>query len=162
MKPGSKAALISTRPLTHLDRVEVKARLSSSTVPVRDGCWLWMGSKSNGYGRVRIRGRTYQAHRLAYYAHKGEIPKGLALDHLCRNPPCINPAHLEAVTQAENVRRGERPMRPRCLKGHLYDLENTYIHNDTRVCRECNRIAARAYYYRNGPRVRDRRRKSDR
>ena len=67
------------------------------------GCWLWAGA-DNGEGYGKFRGKY--AHRLSYERHKGPIPDGLHLDHLCRMPCCINPDHLEPVTNAENARRG--------------------------------------------------------
>lgn len=79
------------------------------------GCWIWLASKTKGYGALgrRIDGRnvTLQAHRVAYELAVGAIPDGLVLDHLCRNPSCVNPAHLEPVTNAENLRRGVQGMR---------------------------------------------------
>jgi len=73
------------------------------------GCWLWDGNKRNGYGRFKINGdRTRSAHRASYEFHIGEIPEGMVSDHLCRNPSCINPDHLEVVTLKENIRRGNQ------------------------------------------------------
>ena len=70
-------------------------------------CWVWQGTPgSTGYPRVNVGGRFYAAHRLFYEQHKGPIPDGLHLDHLCRVPMCVNPDHLEAVTPKENLRRG--------------------------------------------------------
>ncbi|GAA3948055.1 hypothetical protein GCM10022383_27280 [Microbacterium soli] len=70
------------------------------------GCWEWSGTiSSTGYGQVKIDGRHVAVHRLSYELHVGPIPDGLVIDHLCSNRKCANPAHLEAVTQAENVRR---------------------------------------------------------
>ena len=68
-------------------------------------CWIWQGSVSGRYGRIRINKQYHQAHR-AYYEQAGNvIPEGLVLDHLCEQTRCVNPDHLEPVTQKENVRR---------------------------------------------------------
>jgi len=70
------------------------------------GCWIWQRSKDRkGYGQIRVDGRLTYAHRYMYERHVGTIPAGLELDHLCCVPACCNPAHLEPVTHAENVRR---------------------------------------------------------
>lgn len=79
------------------------------------GCWVWSKrTVVNGYGRMGDgQGRTVMAHRLAYEYWVGEIPLGLTIDHVCRNKLCCNPAHLEAVTPSENVRRAyKHPPRP--------------------------------------------------
>src|SRR6185369_15980191 len=59
------------------------------------GCWLWQRALAAGYGSVRINGKTCGAHRMMYERHKGPIGAGLVLDHLCHNPACVNPDHLE-------------------------------------------------------------------
>lgn len=70
-------------------------------------CWVWQGSDDgDGYGTVRRDRRTLKAHRFYYEQVRGPIPDGLQLDHLCRIRRCVNPAHLEPVTQAENMQRG--------------------------------------------------------
>ncbi len=74
------------------------------------GCWYWRGRLDNqGYGRVKIRQRQSAAHRVAWQLERGDVPDGLVLDHLCRNP-----AHLEPVTSAENTRRGHAARRSQC------------------------------------------------
>ena len=70
-------------------------------------CWIWIkATDDRGYGRIAHRGRNVRAHRLYYETLKGPVPPGLELDHLCRNPACVNPDHLDPVTHRVNVRRG--------------------------------------------------------
>lgn len=103
-------------------------------------CWIWTGATNNGgYGVGWTGTATRLAHRLAYEYKIGPIPAGLHIDHLCRNRLCVNPDHLEAVTQAENNRRAGAA-RTDCAHGHPYDEANTYwTKAGTRVCRTCQR-----------------------
>lgn len=77
-----------------------------------DGCWIWTGATdARGYGVIGLGRRKdgiMPAHVASYETHEGQVPEGMVLDHLCRNPSCINPDHLEPVTLAENSRRGSR------------------------------------------------------
>jgi HNH endonuclease len=111
-------------------------------------CHVWQGAHVGGYGRVRDAGRLRYAHVMAWEAVNGPVPAGLELDHLCRVPACIRPDHLEAVTRAVNVRRGDGPRLSRerkvtkthCPQGHPYDAVNTYVDsNGWRHCRACTR-----------------------
>lgn len=71
------------------------------------GCWEWQRFRDKlGYGSLHLAGKRLAAHRYVYEKMRGEIPDGLVLDHLCRNPSCVNPDHLEPVTYAVNSRRG--------------------------------------------------------
>jgi hypothetical protein len=112
-----------------------------------DGCWEWVGPKNDsGYGVTFARriGRREQAHRVAWELQRGPIPDGLQIDHLCRNRACVNPDHLEPVTQRENLIRGMgtpglRYRATHCVNGHLFDEANTYITKwGTRNCRACS------------------------
>jgi hypothetical protein len=110
-------------------------------------CWLWVGAlNESGYGVVRAsRARSnHLAHRWSYEQAKGPIPEGLTIDHLCRVTNCVNPEHLEAVTQAVNNFRAENgAARVRrtgcCIHGH--SLSDAYIDGrGRRVCRTCTKI----------------------
>lgn len=108
------------------------------------GCWLWEGSAvPRGYGTMTVAQTPRRVHVFVYEALVGPVPEGLELDHLCNTPACCNPAHLEPVTHAENVRRAAA-RRTHCPKGHAWTPENTYrrVHRNgavSRNCRACNR-----------------------
>lgn len=64
-----------------------------------DGCWEWNAYVSpNGHGRFSVDGISRYAHRFSYVLHKGEIPAGLFVRHLCNNPSCVNPLHLDIIS----------------------------------------------------------------
>ena len=70
-------------------------------------CWIWPYSlNKDGYGHLQKNKKLTGAHKLIFEFINGELPKGIELDHLCRTPMCVNPTHLEAVSHAENCRRG--------------------------------------------------------
>ncbi|WP_217269810.1 HNH endonuclease signature motif containing protein [Neobacillus endophyticus] len=124
-----------------------------------DSCWNWTGIKrSDGYGAFVIENKWFRPHRFAYELIKGEIPPGLVLDHLCRNPLCVNPDHLEPVTNRENVRRGlagmQNKLKTHCPHGHEYTEENTYTSNrGKRNCKTCNRERTRKAYWENNEKL---------
>jgi hypothetical protein len=116
------------------------------------GCRLWIGAKIwGGYGRLRIAGKHVLAHRAAYEDHTGySISADLTVDHLCRNRACINPKHLEVVTQMENVHRGEglagrHARKMVCINGHPFTADNTLPGKKQgwRVCRLCKLATGR-------------------
>ena len=67
-------------------------------------CWIWQGGirNSDGYGAFKVGKKMWPAHRYSYFLANGSIPEGLVIDHSCHNPPCVNPAHLRAVTVSQN------------------------------------------------------------
>lgn len=114
-------------------------------------CWTWTASVTvnGGYGQFRVRPRTLRAHIVAWTLLVGPVPDGLVLDHLCRTPRCVNPAHLEPVTLAENTRRGMSPAAVtvrlnRCSRGHALTDANTIRKADgRRQCRACDNAGQR-------------------
>ena len=70
------------------------------------GCWVWLRTKTGrGYGFTYHGGKQLLAHRHYYMTFNGDIPKGYVIDHLCGNTSCVNPKHLEAITQSVNLLR---------------------------------------------------------
>ena len=125
----------------------------------REGeCWIWTAcTYPNGYGQFD---KGY-AHRRSYEFHIGPIPDGLVIDHLCRVRNCVNPEHLEPVTQLVNHHRGNAreaviesnkrrgAQRTHCPHGHEYSSENTRYEvkkngNVMRRCRTCRSSYHRA------------------
>lgn len=122
------------------------------------GCWIWGGSRNgSGYGNLSW---TYQgavqtgAHRISYIAHRGAVPDGLVIDHLCRVRACVNPQHMEVVESKENTFRSPVALgringtKTHCAKGHEYTAENTRLYRPpnrstiARVCIACTHAGA--------------------
>lgn len=115
------------------------------TAPVL-GCWVWQGAiQSRGYGSFgAATGKAVLAHRWSYEAARGKIPKGLTLDHLCRNKRCVRVDHLEVVSGRENTRRHFATV-TNCKWGHPLSGENLHIRKDgKRRCVACYRAAQEA------------------
>jgi hypothetical protein len=69
-------------------------------------CWLWKGKVLGDYGRFYYKGKRWYAHRLAWeWTNQQEIPPGMRVLHTCDEPSCVNPAHLQLGTQADNMRQ---------------------------------------------------------
>lgn len=136
---------VKGEPMRFLSGHNRRRGVEDYLVEEETGCWVWQRSTSRGYGYVTRGGRCVPAHRWYYEHLVGPIPEGLELDHLCRNPPCVNPDHLEPVTHAENMRRGIVPARAR--ERHI-EIERLWNQGLPR-----NEIADRLGYSRNGIKV---------
>lgn len=131
-------------------------------------CWMYTGYHGVGsYGNFSYKKVQHKAHRVAWELSRGPIPSGLVLDHLCRNKACVNPAHLEPVSQSVNAQRGLAGQhylsRTHCARGHPFDEANTVWRTMKdgrryRACRPCRDEYQRTYkaQYRRGGSMRDR------
>lgn len=116
-------------------------------------CWIWTASQhGKGYGSTTYQGRLLSAHRASFVIHGGVLIDGMDIDHLCRVRLCVNPEHLEQVTHAENIKRGDTGItwrsKTHCLRGHPFDDENTHWFTTARggsgrSCRACARERTR-------------------
>lgn len=143
MRPDKEIRLV----VTHLIR----------SVRLDHECWLWQGTVlNNGYGTVKWCEKRTTAHRAVWELLVGPVPDHMELDHLCRNPQCVNPKHLEPVTPRENKMRGvgitaQYAQRTHCKNGHEFTPDNTtYLKRpdgiQNRRCKECHRQRAKAAY----------------
>jgi hypothetical protein len=161
--PSLSTAMIAVRfgDLRLPARFWVKIRVDPVT-----GCWVWIGyRRPGGYGQFHVGSeldgsdRAVDVHRHAYLTLVGPVPEGLELDHVkargCVGPACVNPAHLEPVTHAENMRRGAGGKfwraKTHCPQGHPYDDINTERRYGRRYCGACRE--ARALARRNSARA---------
>lgn len=152
---GGRRQMATHKPIPILTPEQI-ARFWSHVHRVSDDeCWEWMLALQSGYGEfvARVNGQrvSYRAHRVSWALCKGDIPAGLTIDHLCRNKACVNPKHLEPVTDSENVLRGPTPAATNagktcCMYGHPFTAANTRItvgrSGIQRSCRACNLASA--------------------
>jgi len=136
-------------------RLAIDKRLVENTIVLASGCHEWQGNiSSDGYGRISYLNKKWRVHRLVWTLKNGPIPKGLDVRHYkCDNPPCINIDHLRIGTRKQNVqdmvrhgRQRKSMNKPYCTYGHKLTIENTYVHRNKRMCRECRRLVNRQRY----------------
>lgn len=112
-------------------------------------CWIWDAARNGlGYGIVWNGEKLLLAHRVSWTLTHGQIPRGVVIDHVCRNVACVNPTHLQLVTQRENTLRGISPnaiahRTNTCKRGH--SLEDARLEGGRRRCRQCSTIRTREY-----------------
>jgi hypothetical protein len=121
----------------------------------KNDCWVWGSGAAHGYSTILLDKELQETigvkqttvHRAMYILQNGPIPAHLVVDHLCGVRNCVNPEHLELVTQAENVDRAEtatatlNKKKTHCPTGHEYTDVNTHLNKNTnrRTCRSCHR-----------------------
>ena len=131
-------------------------KILSCVEPFNDkGCLLYLGHiTEQGYGRIKIKDKSYRVHRLIFEHFHGPLAVGLMPDHLCRVRHCIHPDHMEAVTNRVNLMRGVSPSaicarKTHCSKGHPYGEESSVTPNRSkarRICRICDRAQNKIQY----------------
>src|SRR5262249_23056850 len=120
-----------------------------SKVETTETCWKWKAwVNDEGYGLFYFRGQMRPAHRVSHELFIGPIPDRYEVDHLCRNPSCVRPDHLEAVTPRQNFERSDAPAsvnlrKTHCNWGHELSGANIHSYRGKRLCVECRRLRPR-------------------
>lgn len=136
---------------------KAKEKLDRLSVPEPNtGCHLWLASTDlAGYGGFCIKDKKIMAHRVAYFLYKGPIPEDFVVDHLCDNPSCVNPLHLEVKIQRDNGLRSKgspttiNANKTHCKRGHEFNDENTYISDSGRACKICAKEYKKEWHQKN-------------
>lgn len=109
-RSDTNSMMLEGHPIRYLPNHQARSKTApfiEEDMGYETPCWVWQRALDrNGYGSIRIDGRTRNPHRIYWEQENGPVPEGLELDHLCRVRSCIRPTHLEPVTSAENQRRG--------------------------------------------------------
>lgn len=134
-------------------RISDRERFFKNLTKVESGCWQWkLALDRDGYGLFSVGSQRdnsasrVRAARYAYTELVGPIGDGLQIDHLCKNRACVNPDHLEPVTQHENILRSANTTKVACTYGHFYTVRNTLrTKQGHRHCRACWNLYMRAF-----------------
>ena len=149
-----------------MNNLELSLRFLSKIKQV-GSCWEWQTERNKqGYGRFWDGSHKVSAHRFSYELFRYDIPEGLVIDHLCRNPICVNPSHLEIVTNDENIKRGltgkihhRNTRKTHCSRGHKLkepNLDPYELKHGRRSCKICkNMILATKFRRKKGVPTRD-------
>lgn len=133
----------SPRHSTEYRRMSPEGRWWFNVIVDSSGCWLWQGALAQGYGHLKVKGKSHPAHRFGYEMLIESIPPELVCDHLCRVRHCVNPDHIDITDHKTNILRGvgrgaKEARQTECKQGHPLNGENLRI--DTRgrrVCQTC-------------------------
>lgn len=104
-KTDTSRGYFKGQPMSYILGHHLRKSAVDYIVDPETGCWEWQLASIRGYGQMRHNGKTRLSHHVFYERARGPIPRGLELDHLCRNRRCVNPDHLEAVSSAVNTQR---------------------------------------------------------
>lgn len=160
---------LSTKDLIRIfSKITINPEIQWNGTP----CWVWVGSRGTfGHGRMRLRGIAENSHRVLFAWLVHPLPRGMKygeLDHLCRNPPCCNPLHLEFVSGDVNKLRGmglpaKNARLTHCSKGHSFVGDHVYITpKGRRVCRICRNERVRVFMQKHPKKYDDKRREYQR